>query len=62
MELKIKFCPKCKSGDINGVAGGQMGIWECGNCGFRSTIFPEKIVNTQDIEEKNIKNGKRKKS
>ena len=43
-ELKIKFCPKCKSLQIMPVAGGQIGIFECVNCKFRGTIFPEKIL------------------
>jgi len=38
----VKFCPKCQNTDLIMVAGGEIGMWECKNCGFRGTIFPEK--------------------
>lgn len=40
--LKIRFCPKCNGREIIMVAGGQIGIFKCVDCGFQSPIFPEK--------------------
>lgn len=39
--MKVRFCPKCKGTNIVAVAGGQLGLFECVKCGFRSPIFPE---------------------
>tara|TARA_Y100000034_G_scaffold46620_1_gene57315 strand:+ start:293 stop:454 length:162 start_codon:yes stop_codon:yes gene_type:complete len=53
--MKVKFCPKCKDNDLIMVAGGQMGMWECKKCGYRSSIFPEKEVkqNIKWLKKKN---------
>ena len=40
-KIRIRFCPKCKSNNIDMIAGGQIGMWKCSNCGFQSAIFPE---------------------
>jgi Zn ribbon nucleic-acid-binding protein len=45
--VKIRFCPKCKGTNIVAVAGMQIGIFKCVDCGFRSPIFPVK-----DLEDK----------
>ena len=37
----VKICPKCGNADIEMVAGGQVGIWQCKKCKFRGSIFPE---------------------
>lgn len=39
--LRVRICPKCKSREISLVVGGQFGQYECKNCGFRGSIFPE---------------------
>jgi transposase-like protein len=39
--MKIKFCPKCGSKNIKLVIGGKMGMYECKDCGFRGSVFPE---------------------
>jgi len=51
----IRFCPKCKSTNITGVAGFKIGLFECVKCGFRSVIFPELEI------KKKIKKRKKKK-
>ena len=40
--MGIKFCPKCKSENVQMVIGGQVGMWECKDCGFEGSVFPEK--------------------
>ena len=40
--VRIRFCPRCNSRDIVMVAGGQIGLFRCVDCGFQSPIFPEK--------------------
>jgi Zn ribbon nucleic-acid-binding protein len=52
-KMEVKFCPKCESSDLIMVAGGEIGMWECKDCSFRSSIFPEKEI--QKIKEK-VKN------
>ena len=42
--MRVKFCPKCKSKEIELFVGGKIGLWECKKCGFRSAIFPEKEI------------------
>ncbi len=49
--LTKKFCPKCGDEDVIMVAGGEIGMWECKKCGFRSSIFPEKEVIGKEVEE-----------
>jgi len=53
MERKTKFCPKCKSRDVNikigtSAAYGCPQKWQCNNCGFELLSFPEKVVNIKD--------------
>jgi len=42
--MRIKFCPKCKNTDLIMVAGGNIGLFECKKCRFRSSIFPEREI------------------
>lgn len=51
--LKTKICPKCKSTQIELVAGGGIGLYECSKCKFRSAIFPEKEIDTEEVKNKN---------
>jgi len=51
--VRIRFCPKCNSRDIVMVAGGQIGMFACVDCGFQSPIFPErefKIIQDKIVE------------
>ncbi|MEA3329639.1 MAG: hypothetical protein U9Q06_02745 [Nanoarchaeota archaeon] len=51
----IKICPKCKSDNIGMVIGGQIGIWECRDCGFKGPSMIEKEMTEDeylDYEEK----------
>ncbi len=41
---KARFCPKCQNKDIILYAGGGIGLYQCKNCGFKSSIFPEKEI------------------
>jgi ribosomal protein L37AE/L43A len=43
-----KFCPKCQSEQVYMEAGGMIGVWNCANCRFSGSIFPEK----EKIEER----------
>jgi Zn ribbon nucleic-acid-binding protein len=49
--MKVRFCPRCKSKDLDLVAGGNIGMLECRKCKYRGSIFPEK-------EERKKKNEK----
>ena len=57
--FNIKICPNCKSRDVGVVIGGQIGMWECHKCKFRTAGFPEMELNEEefmkflDEEEKN---------
>jgi len=42
--MKVKFCPKCKSKEIELVIGGQIGLYECKRCRYGGSIFPEKEI------------------
>ena len=42
--MRAKFCPKCGASDVIGVAGYELGLYECKKCKFRGTIFPEKEI------------------
>ncbi|GEM_PF-3268012 len=42
--VTIKFCPRCKSTEIQAFAGGVTGTWQCKNCSFLSPLFPEKVM------------------
>jgi uncharacterized metal-binding protein (TIGR02443 family) len=44
--MKIRICPQCQQDEVMLVAGGSVGMYECKECGFRSSIFPE-----MEIEE-----------
>jgi len=41
--MGAKFCPKCENENVIMVAGGEIGMWECIECGFRGSVFPEKV-------------------
>ncbi len=58
--IKIRFCPNCKSTNVDMVAGGGFGFWRCLNCSFQGPIFPEKEINLEDLKKKE-KNAKAKK-
>jgi len=58
MVRTVKFCPKCQNTDLIMVAGGEIGMWECKECGFRGTIFPEKEF---DAEKGELNKNKKKK-
>ena len=58
--LKIRFCPKCKSKNVHidiGVTAvfGIPGKWKCRDCGFSGFIFPEKEINSKKTKGKNRK-------
>ncbi len=64
--ITVKFCPHCRDERIIPIAGGEMGVFECVNCKFRSAIFPEREVElkkktkkSRKIEKKTIKKGQK---
>ncbi len=48
--MGIKFCPKCKSENVDMVRGDNL-LWGCLDCNFQNAIFPEK----EKLEDKNKK-------
>ena len=50
--MRIKFCPKCKSTEVELSIGGLTGLLECKKCGFSSPIFPEKEINETKAKKK----------
>jgi len=48
-KMRIKFCPKCKSTEIEMSSGGLTGFWNCKKCGYNGTLFPEKEINKKKI-------------
>jgi ribosomal protein L37AE/L43A len=42
-----RFCPKCKSEDVDMVASGLIGTWMCNECGYTGG-FPEKEITGSD--------------
>ncbi len=48
-----KFCPNCGSEDVELVAGGMTGNYMCADCGYTSSIFPEKPMkgDAEDLDE-----------
>ena len=65
--MKVKFCPRCKSKELDFVAGGITGILRCRKCGY-SGIFPEKDTKEtkktkpQKTKKKNKKMNKKMKA
>ena len=57
--ISKKFCPRCKSENVELAAGGMTGIFECQNCGYSGSIFPEKLMTDREME--NIGKKSRKK-
>lgn len=44
----VRFCPKCKSDNVRVAIGAKVGMWDCGDCGFRGPSFPEKEMNEEE--------------
>ncbi len=53
----VRSCPKCKSDNIGIIIGGQMGMWECKDCGFRGPSFLEREMNEEEFLEYEEKKG-----
>lgn len=51
----MKICPKCGSTEVDLVAGGVTGTYQCRKCGFAGSLFPE-----FEKEENGKKKGKKK--
>ncbi|NCN98678.1 hypothetical protein GW923_00645 [Candidatus Pacearchaeota archaeon] len=50
--MEKKFCPNCKSENVELVAGGVSGTWMCRDCGFSGSLFPEKDIVGGNMEDK----------
>ena len=45
----------CKGTELALFAGGVTGTWQCKNCKFLGTFFPEKVVEIEKNQKKNNK-------
>jgi len=57
---KIKFCPKCKSKDVEirmstGIIFGMPQQWRCNKCGYMNYVFPEMEVGNEKNKTKKSK-------
>ena len=51
--MKIKFCPKCESKNVELkmtalTAKGKPAEWHCKNCFFHNIVFPEKEAESEN--------------
>jgi transposase-like protein len=46
--MKVRICPRCEDSEVFLVIGGEIGMFECKDCGFRSSIFPERELEVLD--------------
>lgn len=56
-EVKMYFCPKCKSTKVKPVQGwrnafGIIPKWQCDSCGFENMTFPIMVINAGKIKNK----------
>ena len=50
--MRVKFCPRCDSTDIELYAGGQTGTYRCRKCGYMGSLIVEKdFVKTMDEKD-----------
>lgn len=54
--FKIKECPECGSDDV-GVVLGEIGIWECKECGWKGYNIVEKELTEDELMEYMDKKG-----
>tara|TARA_Y100000310_G_scaffold145018_1_gene144383 strand:- start:7843 stop:8061 length:219 start_codon:yes stop_codon:yes gene_type:complete len=64
-QVKIYFCPKCKSMNVGFIFGmknliGIIPKMQCKKCGFRGGIFPLMVMDKTKLEKLNKKVGKKK--
>ncbi|MFH1710771.1 MAG: hypothetical protein ABH840_00500 [Nanoarchaeota archaeon] len=62
-EIKMYFCPKCKSQNVGPIQGwrnafGLIQKWRCKNCGFENMTFPILVVNKSRLNKKSSKKKK----
>ena len=55
-DIRISFCPKCKSRDVKYVFGfgnlfGVMPKMRCGDCGFSSVTFPVLVTTEKKLRD-----------
>lgn len=56
-ELKMYFCPKCKSKKVKMIQGwrnafGMFPRWKCDNCGFENMAFPILVMNAGKLKNR----------
>jgi|APSaa5957512535_1039671.scaffolds.fasta_scaffold291380_2 hypothetical protein len=61
-ELKVHFCPKCRSGNVGYVfrfrnAFGMLPRMQCKSCNFQAIAFPLAVIDKSKIKKQEIKNG-----
>jgi hypothetical protein len=50
--MRIRFCPKCQSTEIELLIGGITGQCQCQKCGLTLPAFPEKDVQEHKTKPK----------
>ena len=58
--LTKKFCPRCKSENVEMIAAGVTGSFMCRDCGYSGSIFPEKEIFLGKTDIKRLKGGREK--
>jgi len=64
-EIKLYFCPKCRSKNVAGVfslrnAFGMFPRWKCKSCGFEAMTFPIMVFDPGKFKENKNKLNKKK--
>tara|TARA_Y100000310_G_scaffold345496_1_gene465647 strand:- start:5236 stop:5508 length:273 start_codon:yes stop_codon:yes gene_type:complete len=65
-EVKVYFCPKCRSMDVGFVFGirnlmGILPMMQCKKCGFRGGVFPLVVISKEKLKKLNKKVEKKNK-
>jgi transposase-like protein len=67
-QVKIFFCPKCRSKDVRHFFAlrnlfGLIPKWECKDCNYQSSIFPQLVISKKKIKqlERKMKKENKKK-
>ena len=63
-EIKVYFCPKCRSKDVKYIFGmgnlfGILPKMKCGKCGCEAKIFPILVTNKGHLNKLNKRSKKR---
>ncbi len=64
-QIKLYFCPKCKSGNVKHPFGfgnlfGLLPKWRCIKCGYESFAFPQAVFDADKLDKMIKKENKSK--